>query len=49
MARKEDMLPPGWEDLDRYVDLLFRPHAILALTRHRGFGVSSPVGPLYII
>lgn len=24
MARKEDMLPPGWEDLDRYVDLLFR-------------------------
>jgi hypothetical protein len=22
MARKEDMLPPGWEDLDRYVDLL---------------------------
>lgn len=24
MAPKEDMLPPGWEDLDRYVDLLFR-------------------------
>lgn len=20
MAPKEDMLPPGWEDLDRYVD-----------------------------
>lgn len=20
MARKEDMLPPGWDDLDRYVD-----------------------------
>jgi hypothetical protein len=27
MAPKEDMLPPGWEDLDRYVDRLFRSHA----------------------
>lgn len=32
MARKEDMLPPGWEDLDRYVDLLFRlAHPLSAL------------------
>ena len=49
MARKEDMLPPGWEDLDRYVDLLFRLHVILSRTPHRDLGVSSPVEPFPII
>ena len=38
MAPKEDMLPPGWEDIDRYVDILFRsidaPKPLPTLHRH---------------
>lgn len=46
MAPKEDMLPPGWEDLDRYVDRLIRiihPLPELVPLSSSGFLCLSPL------